>query len=121
MKLFLIIVTSCIATLLAALLALQIRIALGRPNWEYKVESLTDISTCYDNDPKHMPPEPALAKEGWLDAPEFMRDIRKQKIEEARTAWASLIMTGCLNRMGSEGWEIISIDSQTVCLRRLKP
>jgi hypothetical protein len=121
MKLFLAVVTSCIAILLAALLALQIRITLVRPSWEYKVESLAEIGGCYASDPKNMPPEPTLAKEGWLDAPEFMRDARKQQIEEARTAWAALVMTACLNRMGKEGWEIISIDSQTACLKRLKP
>lgn len=70
--------------LLLILLAIQVRAALARPKWEYKSGSL----------------------DGELCTPEF---LAASKTDAPATEAAIGVLTSCLNRMGDDGWELVSM------------
>lgn len=109
-----------LTTAALALLGLQVRSSFTHPKpptWEYKLESLEDLGSCYANDPTSMPEEPELAKQGGLGK----SDLEANMIQKARTNWAASVITACLNRMGNDRWELVYMDSEHATFKRLKP
>jgi hypothetical protein len=109
-----------LTTAMLALLGLQVRSSVIHPKlptWEYKIESLDDVGSCYANDPTAMPKEPELAKQGSLG--KF--DWEAKAIRKAGTDWAASIVTACLNRMGNDRWELVYMDAEHLTFKRLKP
>lgn len=102
-------ILAVLTTATLALLGLQVRASFTHPKlptWEYKLESLEDLGSCYANDPTSMPKEPELAKQGWLGK----SDWEAKMIQKARTDWAASIITACLDRMGADRWELVHME-----------
>lgn len=117
--------------LLTSLLLLQTHSNLGRPHWEYKIASLGDSDLCeleYKALSKDDADEIQAAADSHReqqsqtnDTRKIVNDVMQQMHDRATERITVKIVTSCLNRLGNDGWELVSLDPTGRCLfKRLK-
>ena len=117
--------------LLTSLLVLQVHTKLVRPHWEYKIASLGDSDLCeleYKALSKGDADEIQAAADSHReqhsptnDTQKIVNDVMQEMHDRATERITVKIVTSCLNRLGNDGWELVSLDPTGKCLfKRLK-